>query len=129
MPAALGVPLTHRGLSAQVTLVSGRSAAGSELDFDKLAAAPGTLVVFMGLAQLAAIAAGLLAAGADPRTPAAVIANGTRPDQAAARGELHEIAALAAGLDSPALLVIGETVALAEPFGAALVRPGASRPR
>jgi uroporphyrin-III C-methyltransferase len=68
VPGSLGIPITHRGLSAQVTLVSGHSASGEALDYDQLARAPGTLIVFMGLSQLAAIAAGLLAA-TPPRRP------------------------------------------------------------
>ena len=53
VPAAAGIPLTHRGLSAQVTVVTARSAADEELDFELLAQTPGTLVVFMGVARLA----------------------------------------------------------------------------
>jgi uroporphyrin-III C-methyltransferase len=113
VPGSLGIPVTHRGLSAQVTLVSGHSASGEELDYDQLARAPGTLVVFMGLSHLPAITAGLLAAGRDPATPAAVISRGTHPDAETVRGRLDEIAALAAALAPPALLIVGEVVALA----------------
>jgi uroporphyrin-III C-methyltransferase len=113
VPASAGIPVTHRGVSAQVTLVSGHSASGEHLDFAQLAATPGTLVVFMGLAQTGGIAAGLIAAGKDPQTPAAVVSRGTCADGRAVRGELWEIARLAADLASPALLVIGEVVALA----------------
>jgi uroporphyrin-III C-methyltransferase len=112
VPGSAGIPITHRGLSAQVTLVSGQSATGEELEYLQLASTPGTLVVFMGLAQLAAITGGLIGAGKDRHTPAAVIARGTHPDAETVQGELHEIAVLAAGLPSPALLVIGEVVAL-----------------
>ena len=124
VPASAGIPVTHRGLSAQVTLVSGHSASGEELDYAQLAAAPGTLVVFMGLGHLGAICDGLLAAGKEASTPAAVVSRGTRPEGASVRGELCEIAALAAGLDSPALLVVGEVVELGallapEPLAAA----------
>ena len=111
VPASAGIPVTHRGLSAQVTLVSGHSAAGEELDYAQLAQAPGTLVVFMGLAHLSAIAEGLIAAGRSPATPAAVVSRGTHPDGRSVSGELLAIAGLAAGLESPALLVVGEVVA------------------
>src|SRR5262249_12368036 len=60
VPASAGIPVTHRGVSAQVTLVSGHSASGDELDFDHLVKTPGTLVVFMGLAHLPEIVDGLL---------------------------------------------------------------------
>ena len=113
VPASAGIPVTHRGVSAQVTLVSGHSASGDDLDFAQLAGTPGTLVVFMGLAHLAAIAVGLIAAGKDPHTPAAVVSRGTLPDGRSARGELRNIAVLAEGLESPALLVVGDVVAVA----------------
>jgi uroporphyrin-III C-methyltransferase len=112
VPASAGIPVTHRGVSAQVTLVSGHSAAGDSLDFAQLAATPGTLVVFMGLAHLAEIADGLVAAGTDPHTPAAVVSQGTLPEARSVDGELREIAALAEGLESPALLVVGDVVAV-----------------
>jgi uroporphyrinogen III methyltransferase/synthase len=120
VPGAAGIPVTHRGVSAQVTLVSGHSAAGEELDYAQLATAPGTLVVFMGLAHLPAIAAGLLAAGKAPGTPAAVVSRGTSADSESVGGELHEIAELAGGLASPALLVVGEVVSLAGLLGSDL---------
>jgi uroporphyrin-III C-methyltransferase len=114
VPASAGIPITHRGVSAQVTLVSGHSAAGEDLDFAQLAATPGTLVVFMGLAHLAGIADGLIAAGKDRHTPAAVVSRGTQADQQSVTGALHEIASCAEGLLSPALLVVGDVVAVAQ---------------
>ena len=69
VPASAGIPITHRGVAAQVTLVSGHSASGDDLDFAQLAAAPGTLVVFMGLGHLGEIAGGLIAAGKDAVDP------------------------------------------------------------
>ena len=114
VPASAAIPVTHRGVSAQVTLVSGHSAAGDDLDFAHLARTPGTLIVFMGLGHLAEIASGLVAAGKDPHTPAAVVSRGTHPDGESVTGELREIATLAAGLESPALLVVGDVVGVAE---------------
>jgi uroporphyrin-III C-methyltransferase len=112
VPASAGIPVTHRGVSAQVTLVSGHSAYGEDLDYAHLAATPGTLVVFMGLNGLPAIVSGLLAAGKDRWTPTAVISNGTRADEQAVTGTLEEIASLVGGLQSPALLVVGDVVAV-----------------
>jgi uroporphyrin-III C-methyltransferase len=112
VPASAGIPVTHRGVSAQVTLVSGHSASGDELDYDHLARTPGTLVVFMGLSHLPAIVAGLLAAGKDARTPAAIVSNGTRPDGRSVSGMLRELPELVDGLVSPALLVVGDVVAV-----------------
>jgi uroporphyrin-III C-methyltransferase len=112
VPASAGIPVTHRGVSAQVTLVSGHSASGDELDYDHLAKTPGTLVVFMGLAHLPDIVAGLLTAGKDAHTPAAVVSNGTRPEGRSVTGTLGDIASLVDGLVSPALLVVGDVVAV-----------------
>jgi len=112
VPASAGIPVTHRGVSAQVTLVSGHSANGDELDYGHLASTPGTLVVFMGLTQLPKLAVRLIGAGKDPATPAAVVSRGTHSDGETVSGRLHEIAELAAGLPSPALLVVGDVVAL-----------------
>jgi uroporphyrin-III C-methyltransferase len=120
VPASAGIPITHRGVSAQVTLVSGHSANGDELDYEHLARTPGTLVVFMGLAQLSKLARRLIEAGKDPHTLAAVVSRGTCADSESVSGELHEVARLAHGLESPALLVVGEVVAVGERLAAAL---------
>jgi uroporphyrin-III C-methyltransferase len=114
VPASAGIPVTHRGVSAQVTLVSGHSASGADLDFVGLARAPGTLVVFMGLGHLEAIARGLIAAGRAAATPAAVVCRGTLPEGRSVSGRLDEIARLAEGLSSPSLLVVGDVVAVGE---------------
>jgi uroporphyrinogen III methyltransferase/synthase len=112
VPASAGIPVTHRGVSAQVTLVSGHSASGEELDYDHLARTPGTLVVFMGLTHLPEIVTGLLTAGKNAHTPAAVVSKGTRPDGRSVTGTLGDIASLVDGLVSPALLVVGDVVAV-----------------
>jgi uroporphyrin-III C-methyltransferase len=123
VPASAGIPITHRGVSAQVTLVSGHSASGDDLDYEGLAKTPGTLVVFMGLGHLARNAERLIAAGLDPATPAAVISRGTQPDSRSVSGELCEIADLtaAAELESPALLVVGDVVAVGDQLASAVV--------
>ncbi|HWB22826.1 MAG TPA: uroporphyrinogen-III C-methyltransferase [Gaiellaceae bacterium] len=112
VPGSVGIPVTHRGLSAQVTLVSGHSAKGEELDYGHLARTPGTLVVFMGVAHLPRIATQLIEHGMDASTPAGVISRGTYADSESVTGELHEIADLASELASPALLVIGDVVSV-----------------
>jgi uroporphyrin-III C-methyltransferase len=113
VPAAAGIPLTHRCLSAQVTVITARSAGDDDLDFTQLAQTPGTLVIFMGVARLEELAKRLVAAGKAADTPAAVIANGTTDRQETVVGRLEEIAVLARDLPSPALTVIGPTAALA----------------
>jgi len=114
VPAAAWIPVTHRGLSDRVTIATAHAADGSEPDYDGLAAAGGTLVLFMGLARLPALAAGLIAAGLPAETPAAVVSRGTLADQAVVSAPLAELPARAAGLPGPALVVVGEVVALAE---------------
>lgn len=123
VPASAGIPITHRGVSSQVTILSGHDERG--LDLAALARAPGTLVLFMGLGSLDAVAEGLLRHGKPADTPAAVVASGTTPEQRTVVAPLAEIARAASTLDSPALVVIGDVVALAgrlaahEPVGAA----------
>ena len=114
VPGAAGIPVTHRGVSQEATIVMGHDA---DLDFPRLAASPGTLVLFMGARSLPRIAEGLLAAGKHPDTPAAVVANGTRIDQEVVTSTLAEIADAAAGVPTPALIVIGEVVSLAAAIG------------
>ena len=114
VPAAAGVPVTHRGVSSQITIAN----AQGPLDFDDLAHAGGTLVLFMGLARLPEIAEGLIEHGLDPHTPAAVISAGTTPDQEVAVATLETIAESAADLRSPGLIVVGDVVALSERLAA-----------
>jgi len=121
VPGSAGIPITHRGVSAQVTVVSGHSADGGDLDYDHLARTPGTLVVFMGVAHLNRITSQLIAAGMAPTRPAAVVARGTTVHEERVDATLDSIAQDAADLRSPALLIVGEVVAV----GAAQ-RPGSS---
>jgi uroporphyrin-III C-methyltransferase len=110
VPAGAGIPVTHRGVSSQVTIANGQG----PLDFGVLARAGGTLVFFMGLARLAEIADGLVAAGLDPQTPAAVISGGTTAGQETVVATVGTIAAAAGGFRPPALIVVGDVVRLSE---------------
>jgi uroporphyrin-III C-methyltransferase/precorrin-2 dehydrogenase/sirohydrochlorin ferrochelatase len=114
VPAAAGIPVTHRGLASQLTVVTGHD---SGLDYAALARVPGTLVVFMGLANLEEIAAGLVAHGRAPDTPAAVVASGTTAEQREVIAPLGAIARAARGLGSPALVIVGDVVSLARELG------------
>jgi len=111
VPASAGIPVTHRGVSSQVTIVSGHDVGA--LDLECLARAPGTLVVFMGLSSLSALADGLVRHGKPTTTPSAVVASGTLPGQRTVIAPLGEVAAAAAGIEAPALVVIGDVVAIA----------------
>lgn len=119
VPAAAGIPVTHRGLSDSVTVVTGTAAktgGGEELqlDFHTLAQLKGTLVILMGMHHLAEIVVGLLAAGKDRLTPCAVIMEGTTDRQRAVRAPLFELPARAAdwGITSPAVIVVGAVAKL-----------------
>jgi uroporphyrin-III C-methyltransferase len=114
VPAAAGIPITHRGLASQVTVVTAHcSREGRRPDYAALARTPGTLVFFMAGRVLREIAAELIAWGRAPSTPAAAIASGTLPEQQVVIAPLAEVAAAAAELESPVLLVVGEVVSLA----------------
>ena len=117
VPAAAGIPVTHRGVASQVTIASGHDP--DELDFHGLAASSGTLVLFMGLASLQETAERLVRAGKSPGTPAAVISKGTLPEQQVVRAPLSEIAETAKSLEPPALIVIGDVVAVASALDSA----------
>ena len=111
VPASAGIPITHRGVSSQVTVVSGHDP--RDLDFAALAGASGTLVVFMGLASLATIADSLLRHGKPADTPAAVVSGGTTPEQRVVVAPLAAIADATGSLEPPALVIVGDVVALA----------------
>jgi uroporphyrin-III C-methyltransferase len=115
VPAAVGIPVTHRGLASEVTIASGHDPRA--LDFEALAQTPGTIVLFMALAGLAEIAARLIARGRHPGTPAAVIASGTTSDQRVVISTLAGIADAAEEVEPPALVVIGDVVGLASVLG------------
>jgi uroporphyrin-III C-methyltransferase len=108
VPAAAGIPITHRGISSQVTIVQGHG----PLDFGALAQAPGTLVFFMAFERLPEIAEQLVAHGLGASTPSAVVASGTTTDQEVAIASLREIAEAAARLHPPALVVVGDVVSI-----------------
>ncbi len=114
--AYAGIPLTHRGESVRVTLVTARESAkgdGPQVRWDLLAQDPhGTLVGYMGVSRLPEVAAKLIAAGMPASTPAALVAQGTTAHQrtvVSTIGRLHA-AAVAAGIRPPAIFVIGPTV-------------------
>ena len=113
--AYAGIPLTHRDHAQSVCLVTGHGGEGGrEPDWRTLAADRATVVFYMGLMRLEHIAARLIGHGAPPDRPAALIAQGTLPGQRVVLGTLADIAAAARshGIESPALLVVGEVAAL-----------------
>lgn len=123
VPAALGIPVTHRDLARGVSFVTGHTRDGSEPDWAALVKGNTTLVVYMGVANLPRICAALSAAGMPGATPAAAIQDGTTPRQKSVLSTLAAIAAdtAAAGIASPALLVFGAVVGLARPAAQAAI--------
>ncbi|SDC33373.1 uroporphyrinogen-III C-methyltransferase [Sanguibacter gelidistatuariae] len=107
VPAAAGIPVTHRGLSRGFTILTGHEDVGRVP-----AASDHTVVLLMGVAHLPLTTAGLLANGRDPETPAAIIEDGYGPRQRTTVGTLATIAARAveAGVRPPAITVIGDVV-------------------
>ncbi|WP_432547923.1 uroporphyrinogen-III C-methyltransferase [Kineococcus sp. SYSU DK004] len=129
VPAAAGVPVTHRRVARSVTVVSAHTcdaATASDGGVDRgvdrgvdvagLARLDGTLVLMMGVAALPRLAADLVAHGKDPATPVAVVERGWTPQQRTTTAPLSEIAAVAAarGVRSPAVIVVGPVVDLAD---------------
>jgi uroporphyrinogen III methyltransferase/synthase len=128
-PAYAGIPVTHRGLSGAVALITGhrRRDGGpvQELDWDALAAFPGTLVFYMGVRELERIAASLIERGRSPQEPVAVIQDGTLPTQRTVRGTLQDIVGRVAreGVRPPSVTVVGPVAALGEELAWLTPRP------
>jgi uroporphyrinogen III methyltransferase/synthase len=116
--AYAGIPVTHRGLSTGVALITGHEdpdKQGSELDWQALAAFPGTLVFYMGVGQLGRIAASLIEAGRTASQPVALVERGTLPDQRTVGGTLATIAEIAQReqVKAPAITIVGAVAELA----------------
>jgi uroporphyrin-III C-methyltransferase / precorrin-2 dehydrogenase / sirohydrochlorin ferrochelatase len=120
VPAIAGIPVTHRGVAHDFTVVSGHVPPGhadSLVDWDALGRLRGTLLLMMAVENAPAIATSLLAAGRPGDTPVAVVCDGSMPGE---RTVLSRLADLGADLDRhavrpPAIIVVGEVVALAHP--------------
>ncbi len=115
--AATGIPLTHRNMAHAVTFATAQFGDDDEmadLDWRALAMPGRTAVIYMGLRRIGEIANRLLESGAPASRPAAVIAGAATPSQKLVAGNLGDIHArcLHAQLASPALLVVGDVVAL-----------------
>jgi siroheme synthase len=118
VPAYAGIPLTHRGLSSSVSVVTGARGADGDYEpgtFRNLASAD-TVVVLMGVAHLRAIANDLLDSGRSGDTPVAVVRWGTYNGQETVTGTLVSIGdeVERAGLRAPGVIIIGEVVRLRE---------------
>ncbi len=120
VPALVGIPVTHRGVAHEFTVVSGHLPPGhpdSLVTWPALAQLGGTIVVLMGVENAPAIAKSLVGGGRNLATPVAVIVDGTMPGE---RVVLSTLGDLAMDLEQhqvkpPAIIVIGEVVAVAHP--------------
>jgi uroporphyrin-III C-methyltransferase len=118
VPAYAGIPLTHRGLSSSVTIITGARAGGGAFSAETLSRVSSidTVVVLMGAAHLREIADGLMAMGRSFDTPAAVIRWGTYEGQQTVTATLQTIAdeAERKGMRAPSVIIVGEVVGLRE---------------
>lgn len=122
--AAAGIPVTHRDVNQSVTFLTAHDASGglsARLDWKALSAGAPVLVVYMGFRLMRTIAERLLEAGRPESEPVAVVANATTARQQVARTTLGRlrVGADVAGIQPPAILVIGGVVALAPVLGLA----------
>ena len=113
--AAVGAPLTHRGMAQAVTFVTGHAASGGEpdLDWTALAKSNHTVVVYMGLSTAGKIAARLMQAGREGSTPVAVVEGASLDSERRLKTTLRELGDAVQGLEGPAILIIGEVASLA----------------
>jgi uroporphyrin-III C-methyltransferase len=117
VPAYAGIPVTHRDLASSLTIITGHedpTKGKSALNFEALARMQGTIVILMGVGQLRENARALVSNGKPSGTPVAVIERGTTDKQRVTTGTLATIADLADanGVETPAIVVIGEVVEL-----------------
>ncbi len=127
VPAYNGIPVTHRDCTSSFHVITGhtRKGEGPSIDFKALVSLNATLVFLMGLSALGDIAEGLMGAGMDPETPAAVLEKGTTAHQRKVVSTLNKIEAdtRQAGIESPAIIVVGKVCAYSEQFAWAEKRP------
>ncbi len=113
--AYAGIPLTHRDHAQSVRFITAHGKGGTQdLDWPLLARDQQTLVFYMGLSSCATIREQLMAHGKGGATPVALIERGTQPSQRVIRGTLDQLPELAVGVESPALIMVGSVVTLAD---------------
>jgi len=120
VPGLAGIPVTHRGVAHDFTVVSGHLPPGhpdSLVDWSALARLRGTLVLMMAVENAPVIAETLLAGGRDPGTPVAVISEGSMPTERRWFSDLGSLAADVAEVRPPAIIVIGDVVGLVREAG------------
>lgn len=115
-PASIGIPVTHREYAHGVTFITGHTQEGSSPDWKALAQSGTTLVIYMGMKHLTTIVSDLISAGISTDMPAAAIQHGTLPEQRQVISTLGMLpmAIQQQGLTSPAIIVVGDVVRLAQ---------------
>ena len=113
-PLFAGIPVTHRGVSSSLHIMTGHFKDDSEINYKALSQTGGTFVFLMGLKNADKIQNGLISAGLDKNTPCAVIENGGSAKQRVGVSALSELSNLALGFSSPAIIVVGEVCRLRE---------------
>lgn len=119
VPGAAGIPVTHRNVSHLFTVVSGHAPLTAN-EFTHLAGLGGTIVVLMGIGTLPSLVAGLRLAGLAGDTPVAVVERGFSPTQVTTTSTLAGIVAASSACRNPAVIVIGEVVALSGELGVSI---------
>jgi uroporphyrin-III C-methyltransferase len=114
--AYAGIPVTHRDVNQAVTFVTGSGVDGRapDLDWDAIAKGSPTIVLFMARKHASEIAGKLIAAGREPQEPAAIVSSASLDEQATTITTLAELGDAAVAAETPAILVIGQNVCLAE---------------
>ena len=118
VPAYAGIPVTHRGVASSVTIVTGHKASekseASSIAWDKICAVSGTLVILMGLGNLAHLVDQLIKNNKSPSTPVAVITHGTTGRQRCVIGTLEDIMGKVKteNLQPPSVVIVGDVVHL-----------------
>ena len=120
VPAYAGIPVTHRDFTSSLHIITGHKRAGAayDIDFEALVRTHGTLVFLMGARALPDLMAGLLEAGMDPETPAAVLQEGTTAGQRRVVATVSTLPdrAAEARIQAPAIIIVGGVAALADQF-------------
>ena len=114
VPAYAGIPVTQRGVAYSVAFITGHCAGSKslEINWQALAQSVDTLVFLMGVHSLPLIVISLMEAGLSPKTPIALIEQGTLPEQKVVTGTLTDILEKAVEIEPPAIIIVGEVVNL-----------------
>lgn len=116
-PSYAGIPVTHRNLTSTFTVITGHedpTKESSQINWERLAKDPGTLLFLMGVGNLPKIVERLVANGKSKETPVALVQWGTRPEQRVVTGTLENIVEVVRvnGITSPSIIIVGDVVTM-----------------